>query len=164
MLIVILSAFLVGAVVCDLVNHRLPNYFLLLGFMVGLIGQGLIGEVSGVAGGFLGGGAGLALFIPIYACGGMAAGDVKLMAVVGAFLGVPDVLWAGALSLIAGGLLGVSYLICRGEFWRFLERYWAMASLRSYIPAEEQDAACHRFPYAIAIAAGTMLSLYWTPI
>jgi prepilin peptidase CpaA len=108
--------------------------------------------------------AGFALFIPFYALGGMAAGDVKLMAVVGAYLGAVDTFWAGAFSLIAGGALGVLYLVYRGQFSRFMVRYWAMASLRTRIPAEENDAARHRFPYAVAIAIGTLTSLYWTPI
>lgn len=94
----------------------------------------------------------------------MAAGDVKMMAVVGCFLDMPSALWAGAYSLMAGGVLGVAYLLYRGHFGKLLLRYWAMASLRARIPAEDGDAARHRFPYAVAIAAGTLLSLFWKPI
>ncbi|MOA29880.1 hypothetical protein D3C78_1509230 [compost metagenome] len=94
----------------------------------------------------------------------MAAGDVKLMAVVGSFLGVTGALWAGAYSLIVGSVLGILYLLYKGHFGRFVMRYWAMAATRSRISAEEHDAARHRFPYAIAIAAGTLLSQYWIPV
>lgn len=159
-----LSAFLAGAVVCDFVNHRIPNYYLLLGMLAALVVQGWTLGLAGLTASGAGLLIGFALFIPLYAFGGMAAGDVKLMAVVGSFIGMDDALWAGACSLIAGGILGVLYLLYKGQFGRLIQRYWAMTCLRSYIPAEEGDAARHRFPYAIAIATGTLVSLYWAPL
>ena len=164
MLIIVLSAFLVGAVIYDLISHRLPNLYLLMGLLGGLLlqvwtagGGGVMAFGSGLL-------AGCVLFIPFYVLGGMAAGDVKLMATVGSFVGMQGAFWAGAYSLIAGGVLGVVYLIYKGCFSQFVTRYLAMAATRSRIAAEEGDAARHRFPYAVAIAMGTLLSLYWTPI
>lgn len=164
MLIAFLSALLLGAVIYDIVSHRLPNYYLLLGLMIGLAWQawaagwgGMISAGAGLLTGF-------ALFVPFYALGGMAAGDVKMMAVVGSFLGVTGALWAGAYSLMAGSILGILYLLYKGHLGKLVVRYWAMAATRSRIAAEEDDAARQRFPYAIAIATGTLLSLYWTPI
>ncbi|MOA31666.1 Type IV leader peptidase family protein [compost metagenome] len=148
----------------DAVNHRLPNYYLLLGLSTALFLQGWIAGWAGVLTGGAGLLAGFAVFLPFYALGGMAAGDVKLMAVVGSFLGASGALWAGAFSLMAGSVLGIIYLLFKGHFSKFVVRYWAMFALRSHIPAEENDASRHRFPYAIAIAVGALLSLYWTPI
>lgn len=163
MLIVFLSAFLLGAVIYDLVSHRLPNYYLLLGVPVALALQAWSAGWAGVLAGGAGLLTGFAMFLPFYVMGGMAAGDVKLMAVVGGFLGASGALWAGACSLMVGAFLGILYLLCKGQMGRLFVRYWAMASLRSYIPAESGDAARHRFPYAVAIAAGTLLSSYWVP-
>lgn len=164
MLIALMSVLLLGAVIHDLVSHRLPNYFLLLGLVVGaawrVSAEGWMGLASAGAGLLTG----FAMFLPFYALGGMAAGDVKLMAVVGSFLGAIGALWAGAYSLMMGAVLGVVYLLCKGHLGRLAVRYWAMAVTRSRIQADESDAARHRFPYAIAIAAGTLLSMYWTPI
>lgn len=159
-----LSAFLAGAVVCDFVNHRIPNYYLLLGMLAALVVQGWTLGLAGLTASGAGLLIGFALFIPLYAFGGMAAGDVKLMAVVGSLLGVTGALWAVAYSLIAGMLLGILYLVGKGELGKFMARYWAMAGIRSYIPAENKDAARHRFPYALAIACGTVSSLFWAPI
>ncbi|MNZ77535.1 prepilin peptidase CpaA [Pseudomonas linyingensis] len=164
MLIEFLSALLLGAVIYDLVSHRLPNYYLLLGLLVGFAWQAWAYGWSGVISAGAGLLTGFALFVPLYVLGGMAAGDVKLMAVVGSFLGATGALWAGAYSLIVGSLLGILYLLYKGHLGKLVVRYWAMAATRSRIAAEEGDAARHRFPYAIAIAAGTLLSLYWTPI
>lgn len=164
MLIAVMSAFLMGAVVYDIVSHRLPNYFLLLGLIVALALQIWATGWAGLLAGGYGMVTGFILFVPFYALGGMAAGDVKLMAVVGFFLGVVGAFWAAAYSLILGAILGFFYLTLKGQLGRLISRYWAMASLQVHIPAEEGDAALHRFPYAIAIAAGTLLSLYWKPI
>lgn len=164
MLIALMSALLLGAVTYDSISHRLPNYYLLLGLLIGFVWQVWMAGWSGVVSGGAGFLTGFALFFPFYALGGMAAGDVKLMAVVGVFLGAVGALWAGAFSLIAGSILGILYLLYKGHFGRFITRYWAMAAMRSRIAAEEGDAARHRFPYAVAIACGTILSLYWTPI
>lgn len=164
MLMAMMSALLLGAVIYDVVSHRLPNHYLLLGLLVAFGLQAWIagwGGVISAGAGFL---TGFALFVPFYALGGMAAGDVKMMAVVGTFLGGIGAFWAGAYSLMAGSVLGVIYLLYKGHLGKLVVRYWAMAATRSRIVAEEDDAARHRFPYAIAIAVGTLLSLYWTPI
>lgn len=164
MLIAVISALLLGAVIYDTVSHRLPNYYLLLGLLVAIGWQAWTAGWGGIISGGAGFLTGFALFFPFYVLGGMAAGDVKLMAVVGSFIGVAGALWAVAYSLMAGSVLGVIYLLYKGHLGKFMVRYWAMAATRSRIAAEEDDAARHRFPYAIAIAAGTLLSLYWTPI
>lgn len=163
MLVFLMSTFLIGAVIYDSLSRRLPNYYLLLGLPVALVFQALEAGWSGIMATVVGLLTGFALFIPFYAMGGMAAGDVKLMAVVGSFLGGIGALWAGACSLIAGSVLDVCYLIYKKQFGKLLSRYWAMASLRTYIPTQEDDAARHRFPYAIAIFTGTLISLFWQP-
>lgn len=160
----VVSAFLVGAVIYDLVNHRLPNYYLLVGVVAGVAWNAYIAGLAGVASAGAGLLIGFALLVPFYALGGMAAGDVKLMAVVGSFLGADGALGASVYSLMAGAVLGIVYLLYKGHMGRLVVRYWAMAVTRSRIQADANDAARHRFPYAIAIAAGTLLSMYWVPI
>lgn len=164
LLIALLSVLLLGAVIYDMVSHRLPNYYLLLGLLVGLYCQVSMVGWSGLR---IGGGgllAGFVIFLPLYILRGMAAGDVKLMAVVGSFLDFDSALWAAALSLIAGGAFGVIYLIYKNSLGLLVVRYWAMVSTRASMPAAVNDPARHRFPYALAIAAGTYLSVYWVPI
>lgn len=160
---VLMVLFLAGAVVSDVMRHRLPNRYLLTGLCVAMAARVWLQGPDALLDGLGGVGAGLALFLPMYVLGGMAAGDVKLMAVTGAFLGYPDVIWAAALSVISGGLLAMLYLAARGTAGRFLLRYWLMASTRRLIAASADDPARHRFPYALAIAAGTLISLYWRP-
>lgn len=164
MLNFVISAFLLGAVICDVSSHRLPNWLLLFGLLVALTLQVWLNGISGLGYWVAGLLTGLVLLLPLYILGGMAAGDVKLMAVVGSFLGSNGALWAGSYSLMVGAILGIIYLICKGHLGRFAMRYWVMAITRCRIQVDENDAARHRFPYAVAIAAGTLLSMYMAPI
>lgn len=157
---------LLGVVVCtDISSHRIPNIFLLLGVAASAVGQiGLNGIVDGLI--VWGGGlvVGLLCFLPLYIIAGMAAGDVKLIAVVGSYLGAIGAFWAAILSLLVGGVLGVFILLYKGQLFRFIQRYLAIASLRTYIQPTVDDAARQPFPYALAILLGTLVSRYWQPI
>jgi prepilin peptidase CpaA len=155
--------FLGIAVITDLRAHRISNLLVLAGLISSAVIQGWLYGFSGMTVWLMGLAAGLVIFLPHYAFAGMAAGDVKLMAMVGSFLGPVAALWSAALTLIVGGVLGVLVLLYKKQLGRFIQRYWVMASLHTYIPPEADDAARQRFPYAIAILLGTLTSVFWLP-
>ncbi|WP_137885347.1 prepilin peptidase [Pseudomonas sp. 2FE] len=161
---ILLLGLLVIAVVSDLRHHRIPNLLILLGLALGLAGQAYEGGIGGVGNGLLGLLVGFAVFLPLYALGGMAAGDVKLMAMVGAFLTPHDALWAALFSLIAGGLCGFLIVLFRGQLLQTLSRYGLMLKARAYLAPAADEAAGKPFPYSIAILLGTLASLYWLHI
>jgi len=66
------------------------------------LGQALLGLALG---------GGVMLLIMILSRGGMGAGDVKLMALLGFYVGVPGTLLVFFLSFLAGGLVGVVLLL-----------------------------------------------------
>ncbi|MFD1693495.1 hypothetical protein ACFSHR_24670 [Azotobacter chroococcum] len=72
-------------------------------------------------------------------------------------------IFAVALTLIVGTIFGLSTLLYKKQLFRLVQRYWAMASLRTYIAPQADDAARQRFPYAIAIFTGVLISLFWQP-
>jgi len=53
----------------------------------------------------------LAIFLPLYAANFMGAGDVKLLSVVGAFLGPGQFLAAAAFIVVAGGAVALLYQV-----------------------------------------------------
>jgi len=159
----LLLGLLAVAVAIDFNRHRIPNLIVLLGLVSGLLGQAYLVGISGIGSAFLGVLIGFVLFLPFYALGGMSAGDVKLMAMVGAFLGPLATVSAAALSLIMGSVFGLLILLYKKQLFRLVQRYWAMVSLRTYITPQADDAARQRFPYAIAIFTGTLISLFWQP-
>lgn len=160
LLAVPLFSMLVGAVCTDIWAHRIPNVLLLLGVVASAIAQVGLHGVDGLlawGGGLL---VGLLCFLPLYLFAGMAAGDVKLIAVVGSYMGITGAFWVVVFSLVAGALLGMSILLYKGQLLKFIKRYWVIASLRAYIDPEVGDAARQRFPYAVAILLGTLAGLY----
>ena len=149
------------AVVSDLRRHRIPNLLVVLGLALGLAGQAYSGGFGGLGDGALGLLVGFGVFLPLYALGGMAAGDVKLMAMVGAFLTPSGALWAALFSLIAGGLCGFLLVLVRGQLLQTLGRYGLMLKARAYLAPAADEVAGKPFPYSVAILLGTLASLYW---
>ena len=64
--------------------------------------------------------------MPMYLARGMAAGDVKLMMVVGGFLGYPLIITALVSTYIAGGLIAMIYVVFKGQISPLLQNLRAM--------------------------------------
>src|SRR5581483_5743155 len=112
----LVSALLVEAAVIDGLKLRVPNWLtfhLVVGGWVFAVwsggGAGLLWSLEGTA-------LGLALLLPLYAIGGMGAGDVKLMAGVGAWVGPALTLGAFVASGVVGGLMAVAMMAYSGQF------------------------------------------------
>jgi prepilin peptidase CpaA len=103
----VLSAGLLAATVIDLRTRRIPN--MLTASMAALgLGLAAAGASDNTIGASLAGLVfGLLLMLPGYALGATGAGDVKLMAAVGAILGPALVLLAFICTSIAGSMLAV---------------------------------------------------------
>jgi prepilin peptidase CpaA len=149
---------LVLAVLKDTQAHRIPNVLTAVGALAGLLLQALSGGTPALLMGFAGLAAGIAILIPFYIARGMGAGDVKLMGAVGAFLGPQAVLVAGISTLIIGAALGVAILAGR------LLSPVSPSAQRALFPANPHPRPWfsirkEKFPYAVAIAAGTIVPL-----
>jgi prepilin peptidase CpaA len=164
-----LVALLAMTVYGDLREQRIRNVWTLGGASLAILVHLFIGGLEGLQTALLGLGTGLGLLLPFYAMKGMAAGDVKLMGAVGALVGPKLALIAVAATLIAGGVLAVGYLVIRGDIGRWLQRWnGVLANLVvarglgvSYLPPAADEVAGQRFPYALAIAAGTLIAAVW---
>jgi prepilin peptidase CpaA len=172
--LLLLAALLLAAVISDLRERRIPNRLVVVGLCVAVLlhlGVQWAGKPT-LAGsafwsplvGLLAGG--LAL-MPLYLLRACGAGDVKLMAMVGAFIGAPTALRAVLFTLLAGGILSLIFMLGRGvarqalENIRFLLTDWAMR-LRGGQVARLAPLAntAARLPYGVAIAAGTAFALW----
>jgi prepilin peptidase CpaA len=158
---IVLFGLLVIAVVGDLRRHRIANLLILSGLALGLSTQVHAGGIAGLGSGALGLLVGFGALLPLYALGGMAAGDVKLMAMVGSFLSPQATLWAVLFSLIAGGFCGFLLILARGQLSMTLSRYWLMLRARAYMAPAEDEVAGKPFPYSLAILLGTLCSGYF---
>ena len=152
-----LSGILTAAAYADLRSHRIPNKLIVLGLIMAPIFQLAVNGAHGLLFGFLAAVLGLACFMPLYALRAMGAGDVKLMAVVGFFTSPRGVLYAVVLSLLAGGLCTLGYLIWRGVrayVGAVVQEGIAAGTISAFVAA--RLARRDRLPFALPIAVGSV--------
>jgi len=159
-----LSFLLGGALIYDLAARRIPNWLILIGLIGGLGINLYDAGVSSLGHSLLGAAAGLAIMLPLYLLRAMGAGDTKLMAAVGAFLGPLQVAGAALLTFVAGGVLSLAAALCTGSLARVLGNLRLMgtvaASGRAAGLSLRDVSTTGRLPYAIAIAVGTALQVW----
>lgn len=158
----VLAALLVTAVAFDVGSHRIPNAVVAVGLLGGVAAQTAVTGWHGLADAVTGAALGLVLLLPFHLMGGMGAGDVKLMAAVGAFLGPFHTLIAAALTLVIGAIMAVFVLAfrrgLRSSAGQLRELGLSLAMTRRPSVVETGSQAI-RFTYAPAIALGTAVSL-----
>jgi prepilin peptidase CpaA len=121
-----LFAVLLVAAFKDLKERRIPNQLLIIGG-IGALTVSLSMQSIPIQTLLVGGAVGLVVFLPFYVMSAMGAGDIKLMAIVGTYLGVKGVLVSALFAALAGGVLALGF---------------ALSGTRSQLP------------YAVAILAG----------
>jgi prepilin peptidase CpaA len=155
-----------AAAINDLASRRIPN-LLLLGGMSGALVLHLLSPqpLRALLACWLGGAAtGLLVLLPFYLVRGMAAGDVKMMAAVGAFTGPGEALHIAIFAWCAGGAMALAVVLFKGRLRMVLANLWAIlrpALLRLPAPAIGASGrpSAGSIPYGVAIAAGTMAVL-----
>ena len=171
----LLFVLLAAAVATDVRSRRIPNRLVLGGIALAALCHGVafaagLPALAGDAAwsplaGLLAGGA---LLMPLYLLRASGAGDVKLMAMVGAFVGAPSVLSAVLYTLLAGGVLSLVFMFGRGVAAqtlanvRLLLSDWSLR-LRAGGGARLAPlaATAARLPYAVAISLGSGAALAW---
>jgi len=148
------------ATIVDLRTRRIPN--LLTGALtsvgLGLAAAGISGMSVWMA--MLGFVVGLALMLPGHALGATGAGDVKLMAAIGAVVGPGVAVKAFLFTAIAGGALAVLVATRRRRLGATLAGTARMIATPADAPREIQAAPrASRFAYAPAIAVGSVLAV-----
>jgi prepilin peptidase CpaA len=168
---VILICLVAQAAVTDLAMRKIPNVLILSGLLLALILHLLAGQPWAPVTQWLAGClAGFFLFLPLYLLRGMAAGDVKLMAMVGAFSGPAAALRIAVLSYLIGGVLALLLLLWSGRWrdsWRNLAQLCKPLLLRllgvPLLPVPlAPSVSVGGIPYGVAIALGTIGVVVWT--
>lgn len=156
----LLAAGLTTATVIDLRSRRIPN--LLTGAMAatglalaaaGLSGNTFAGSLAGLV-------LGLVLMLPGYMLGATGAGDVKLMAAVGAIVGPALVVSAFFCTAITGGVLAIVVAVRRKRLAATIAQTGRLVAAPGAAPQEIKAAtAASRFAYGPAIAVGSMVAV-----
>ena len=160
-----------AAAVTDVWKFKVHNLLTLPLLLSGLVYHALAGGAPGLAGGVLGALFGFFSLVGFYVLGGMGAGDVKLMAAVGAWLGMPLTLYVFLASALAAGCYAVVLIVACGrirETWLNLLIVWhRLAALGRHLGAEERaeaqvnqaDRRRRVIPFAAMIALGLVALL-----
>ena len=155
-----LMALLVLAAWQDCRTYRISNV-LTFGGAILAVGLSLFLPAShGPLSSLLGWVAGLLFLLPLYALGVMGAGDVKLLAMAGAFTGPVAALLIGLYTLVAGGILAVAVAVWRGRLQQALRNVQSMmVSSVALVPPSlpDEKVSAGRLPYGVAILTGTVV-------
>lgn len=149
----------------DIKSRRIPNWLVLTG-LISSLGIQLLFSSGGVSAWGLGILAGFGLFLPLYLVHAMGAGDVKLMAVVGGFLGPAAAVDVVLTTLVAGGVLAIAVALWSGALRHTLAnvRFLMVDTMFKTLHGgsariDAPPTSAGNLPYAVAIAAGTFAHL-----
>jgi prepilin peptidase CpaA len=165
----LVSFVLVEAAVIDGRSLRVPNWLTMHFAFGGWAYAYWLGGASLLGWSLAGAAVGLACLMPLYAIGGMGAGDVKLMAGVGAWIGPACTFWAFLSTALVGGAMGLAMMYASGELVQHLAltRTIGREVLTVRDPVTLSELAARRkpsmmlLPYGIPIAVGTIAYLGW---
>lgn len=159
-------AVLAVATFTDLRSRRIPNWLVLpflgmgLGVSAWLHGwRGLGQSAEGMA-------LGLVVFGVLHLMGGMGAGDVKLAAAIGAWVGPRQLMLALVVTGLAGGVMAVGWAIKGGFLGDVLKGSgnllfgWRERGTLADPELVLENPKARKMPYAPAIAIGTILSFF----
>jgi prepilin peptidase CpaA len=111
---------------------------------------------------------GLAVYLPFYLMRVLGAGDVKLLATVGIFVGYPGILIVAVFSALAGGVLALALAAYTGRMREMVAQVHQTVvsqfiQMHSSQRMQPFGVATHsvQMPYALAIAIGTLAHAAW---
>lgn len=164
----VLAACLICAVT-DLRRFKVYNWVTVPFFIAGLIYNSAILGLEGFQSSLLGAGCGFLLLFFLFVFGKAGAGDVKLLAGLGAWLGAATVFRIFLISTIAGGVFAIIAMLCtrsvRESFWRFVGLLIRFAVPGSGDGETVQDIVkrgdqrSRLIPFAFALFIGTTIVL-----
>ena len=154
------------ACIADLRTRRIPNALTLTAAVIAVVFHAATGGWAAVGSSIAGWLLGVALFFPMFALRGMGAGDVKLLAAVGAWLGPAQVAFVAVATSIAGGVLALAVALLHGYLKtaltnvRALLTHWRVMGVRPLPEVTLEGTQGPRLAYAVPVAIGTMVTLW----
>lgn len=168
-----LDLFLLAAVMCagvqDLATRKISNRLILCGLLCAAVLHLMSADPWSLAStGLAGLAVGLLLFLPLYLLHGMAAGDVKLMAMVGAFTGPMLAFEISLAAFCFGGLMALAIVIAKGRLHdtyvnlrALLRPLWMRMVGMPGVKEDMPGGSVGGMPYGLAIASATCVLLWF---
>jgi len=150
-------------------SRRIPNWLVLAGLVAGIALNTFLlydnpSPLSGLWYSLQGLGVAFLVYFPLYLLRGMGAGDVKLMAAVGAIVGWKAWIFVLFFTSVLGGLTAVLVVVSKGRIYHTLQNIgMILMSIRyrqaPYSANPELDVGTDqgvRMPHGVIIALGTI--------
>jgi len=166
----LVTVVLIVAAVIDGFELRVPNLitypFIVSGWAYSLYAFGWEGLLWSLAATALG----MSVLLLFYAIGGMGAGDVKLMAGVGAWISFSNTYYCILGFAIVGALMAIGMILLSGKWKHHYHQFWVIFHEITVIrdPEKLSEIAAQRkptmmlLPYGIPIAIATIGYFLWT--
>ena len=139
------------AVYFDLRYRRIPNLLIVSGLSAGLLLNVWQAGASGGGMALIGALAGFGLLLPFYVLRGVGAGDVKLLAALGAIVGPQALISVALYGALVGGAMSLMALARQRRLSLAIGEILGQQRLPS--------PSGLKLPYGVAIASGVYLSL-----
>jgi prepilin peptidase CpaA len=150
--------------ITDVRTRRIPNVLTFGAALAGLVyhavwGAGVLSSAEGwLVGAFA--------FIVPFALGGIGAGDLKLLAALGAWLGPHQAIWLVLYTGVAGGVIAVFVAVIHGylrqalsNVWLLLA-HWTVSGIRPLHEISLEGSQGPRLAYAVPILVGTIMTIW----
>jgi prepilin peptidase CpaA len=170
---VVIAAVVIAAVT-DLRSFTIHNALTLPLLATGLIYHGLQGDWAAFSSSLQGAMFGFGILLPFFLAGGIGAGDVKLMAGVGAWLGWPVILVVFTIAALAGAAYGLVLVVACGRLREGcvnLQILWhRIAAVGRHIGAEDKietevqrdDRRRRLVPFGPMVLVAVITTLIWS--
>jgi prepilin peptidase CpaA len=161
---VVFTVVILYAALQDIRSRRIPNVVVAvlggLGIMYSVMVEPGTSSLIRALGGFA---TGLACWLPFYALGWLGAGDVKLFAAAGAWLGPLRTVEGALIGALAGAVLAIGWMIWSYGFRRTAATLSVATAAPSILaPAGREVDKRRTLPYGVALAVGA-LAAAWLP-
>jgi prepilin peptidase CpaA len=163
--IVLVSVVLIYAAYIDGKILKVPNWITFPMVLSGLAYHTVASGWSGCYASLMGIGCGLLCLLPLYSIGGMGAGDVKLMAGIGAWLGVAITWNSFLVTIVVGAIMAIAMVIRSGRIQHHVTQFFHIAfeivTIRDpnklFAIAKERKPTMYLLPYGIPICVGSIM-------
>jgi prepilin peptidase CpaA len=148
----------------DVRTRTIPNRLTFPALLLGLAVHGALAGADGLKSSLAGMAVAGGVLLPGWRFRWMGAGDVKLMAAVGAWMAWPQALVAVLASLIMGGAISLIVALRRGMLRQALTGAAAIgAAALAHSTVMPPVTTGVRFPCALAVMGGSIFALWFRP-
>lgn len=151
-----------GAGLWDWRERRIPNWLCVAGAIAGFVLNDFWFATAGL-------GLALLIHLPLFALRATGGGDVKLMAALGALMGVEQWLRLFLISAILGGVVALGLVVLRGALGETLKRTWFVVrslgrGVAPYVAKPELDVTTglgRTLPRGVVVAMAVVVWIVW---